>query len=99
MVVLSTGLLIGLAGFGIGVFTTLVLVLLIVIYHNTAGSNEKEEEKDEDHSFVIPMSQLHGAGGPGGYTVADIQRAAAQVRTMSAAKPEETKDVNTGTYL
>ena len=103
MVELSTGLLTGLVGFGIGVVTTLVLVLLIVIYRNTVGCKDKKED-EEDNSFIIPMSQIAGAGAGGGYSLADIQRATAMMRagagTGAPAKPpEEPPAANTGTYL
>ncbi len=103
MVELSSGLLIWLVGFGAGALTTLVLVLLVVIYHNTVGCNDKkEEEPGDDPPFIIPMSQIAGAGH-GGYTMADVQRASAAMRNMAGPPkpPEEpTKpEANTGTYL
>jgi hypothetical protein len=98
MVALNAGLLLGLIGFGGGVVTTLVLVLLVVVYHNTVGSNDKKEDDEEERSFIIPMSQMPGAGGVG-YSQADIARAAAMVRAATAAgpaSPEETKKANVG---
>lgn len=89
---------VGLVGFGAGVVTTLALGLLIAIYRNTVGCNDKEEE--DNHPFIIPMSQIPGHGGGGGYTAADIQRAAAMMRQAQGEKPpEETKDAKVGTYL
>jgi hypothetical protein len=100
MVGLNAGLLLGLIGFGGGVVTTLVLVLLVVIYNNTLGCNDKKDDDEEENSFIIPMSQIPGAGGMGGYSQADIARAAAMVRAATAAagpaSPEETKKASVG---
>jgi hypothetical protein len=93
-------ILTGLVGFGIGVITTLILVLLVVIYNNTLGCSE--EKKPEDEPFIVPISSIGGGGsGYGGYSQADIARAAAQVRAaMGGGKPEETpKKADDGMYL
>jgi hypothetical protein len=81
MVELNTIMIVGLIGFGVGALVTIAMVLLYMAYNNINVVMDRTEKKDDEdeQAFAIPMSAL---GGMGGVSMADIQRAAAQVRAQ-----------------
>ncbi len=98
MVALNTILIVGLIGLGIGVVMTVALVLLVVIYNNLKVVSEEVKDDGDEGSFAIPLSALGGGmgGGPGVYSMADLQRVAAQVGAAQKAATGEAPKASEG---